>query len=115
VARGRCAGVVDIDVTLESHFLKGDLTLLERSTRTALDIVVNRATTAERNSMTKHTPRFTRAVLAAVSVSAGLALTLTGCSGGTNAGGGGSVDETADAVLSAVSAQNAVGRSSAAR
>ncbi|NJI58039.1 sugar ABC transporter substrate-binding protein [Microbacterium oxydans] len=44
--------------------------------------------------MTKHTPRFTRAVLAAVSVSAGLALTLTGCSGGTNAGGGGSDDDT---------------------
>ena len=44
--------------------------------------------------MTKHTPRFTRAVLAAVSVSAGLALTLTGCSGGTNAAGGGSDDDT---------------------
>nr|WP_314840835.1 substrate-binding domain-containing protein [uncultured Microbacterium sp.] len=38
--------------------------------------------------MTKLTPRFSRALLAAVSVSAGLALTLTGCSGGAGAGGG---------------------------
>ncbi|WP_435747224.1 substrate-binding domain-containing protein [Microbacterium sp. PMB16] len=42
--------------------------------------------------MTKLTPRFNRALLAAVSVSAGLALTLTGCSGGTTPGGGSSDD-----------------------